>query len=39
MWPELTVDTNLYYIGRLKGMNDEDIEHKMTELKKLLSLS
>jgi len=39
MWPELTVDANLYYIGRLKGMSNEDIEQKMMELKKLLSLS
>ncbi len=39
MWPELTVDANIQYIGRLKGVSDKDIGQKMMELKKLLSLT
>lgn len=38
MWPELSVDENLTYIGRLKGMDAEDLDHRMTEMKKLLNL-
>jgi ABC-type Na+ transport system ATPase subunit NatA len=39
MWPELSVDQNLTYIGRLKGMDSEDIEHRMAEMKKLLNMT
>ena len=38
MWPELTVDENLLFIGRLKGMDMEDIEARMRTMKEMLAL-
>ena len=38
MWPELTVDENLRYIGRLKGLNDKQIAKQQEIVKNLLSL-
>jgi ABC-type multidrug transport system ATPase subunit len=30
IWPELTVDENLTYIGKLKGMDEEDLTLRMS---------
>ena len=38
MWPELTVDQNLTYIGLLKGMEYEDIMKQRENLKRILYL-
>jgi len=38
MWPELTVDQNLTYIGLLKGMEAEEITKQRENLKKILYL-
>ena len=38
MWPELTVDQNLYFMGRMKGLEDEELMLRMDDLKKMLYL-
>lgn len=38
MWPELTVNENLQFVGELKGLEEEELEERIAELKKLLYL-
>lgn len=38
MWPELTVDQNLKYIGKLKGLYLEEIDKQLQTVKNMLAL-
>jgi len=38
MWPDLTVDENLQYIGRLKGLTESEISTQLDLVKNLLAL-
>lgn len=38
LWSNMTLDENLFFVGKLKGMSKHDIKIRMSFLKKLLNL-